>query len=358
MPHGVKTKTKSYKLALTNTSVVSKWTDNHERTFAILKSMLTTAPTRRAPKYDHEFVVGADACKYGYGAFLAQWHTDPTPGSPTRRTLHPVAFASRRTHPSEQHAHSFVQELAGLKFALEKFSKYIMGCPIVLATNCQSAKDLLENTSLPAAHMRYKEYILSFRIIDFIHCPGPINPADGISRWAILSEPIPEKPLDPGWENSEGIVNDLYHCSTLCCALLLPENDHTLLVTRFEDDPRATIVSWLTDINSHASMSEAERRDAITRSRSYFIENGRLWRMRPGFSSKVECITREEGFRIMKKYHDETHWGRDLMLAEIRPKYEWPCMHDNATKIPSKCIRCQGFGPQFINFLLKPIISL
>jgi len=155
----MKMKPKSYKLALANTSVVDKWTDDHGHTFMTLKSRLTTAPTCCAPRYNHEFVVGTDAYKYGYGTFLAQWHSDPTPDSPTRHMLHPVAFASKRTHLSEQHAHSFVQELAGLKFALERFSKYIMGCPIILATDCQSAKDLLEKTSLPAAHMQHKEFI-------------------------------------------------------------------------------------------------------------------------------------------------------------------------------------------------------
>jgi len=357
-PHGVKARSKSYKLALTNTSVTGKWTEHHDRVFATLKAMLTTAPARRPPKYDREFIVGADACKEGYGAFLCQWHDDAQPNSPPKRVLHPVAFASRRTHPSEQHNHSFVQELAGLKFALEQFCKYILGCPITLATDCQSAKDLLENASLPAQHMRYKEFILSFRIVNFIHCPGVQNPADGISRWAILANPVPDKPLDPGWEEPEGIINDLYHCSTVCTLLLQPENNPTSLTARFEDDPHLPTITWLTDIASHTDMSEKERKDAITRSRSYFIDNGRLWRMRPGYSAKVECVTHEEGRRIMKKYHDETHWGRDLMLSELRRHFEWPGMFNDATDIPSKCLRCQAFGPQFINFLLKPIISL
>jgi len=358
MPHGAKATPKAYKLALMNTSVTDKWTSHHERAFATLKAMVTTAPARRPPKYDREFIIGADACKDGYGAFCCQWHNDLQPDGTLKHTLHPVAFASRRTHPTERHAHSFVQELAGLKFALEQFSKYIMGCPIILATDCQSAKDLLENCSLPAAHMRYKEYILSFRIVDFIHCPGPENPADGISRWAVLANSIPTKPMDPGWEEAEGITNDLYHCSAVCCALLLPENNPTSLLAWFENDPRLPIISWLTDATSHADMSAAERRNAIIRSRSYFIENGHFWRMCPGFSAKVECVTHDEGFRIMKKYHNETHWGRDLMLAELRPRYDWPNMFGDATDIPSKCPRCQGFGPQFINFLLKPIISL
>ena len=357
-PHGVKNHSKSYKTALTNTLITEKWSNRHDHAFALLKAGLTTAPARRPPKYDREFIVGADACKDGYSAFLCQWHEDPQPGGTSKRALHAVAFASRRTHPTERHAHSFVLELAGLKFALEQFNKFIAGCPIILATDCQSAKDLLENASLPAAHMRYKEFILSFNIVDFIHLPGPKNPADSISRWAVLSDPMPDKPLNPGWEESEGLVNDLYHCTPVCTLLLQPENNPASLTARFEDDPRLPIVKWLTDITLHANMSGKERKDAITQARSYFIENGRLWRMRPGYSSKVECITHDEGYRIMRKYHEETHWGRDLMLGELRPRYEWPNMSNDAATIPSKCLRCQAFGPQFINFLLKPIITV
>ena len=44
----------------------------------------------------------------------------------------------------------------------------------------------------------------------------------------------------------------------LCSALLLPENDHSPLITRFEDDPHFAIVSWLTDINLHSDKSETE----------------------------------------------------------------------------------------------------
>ncbi|KIJ24209.1 hypothetical protein M422DRAFT_134170, partial [Sphaerobolus stellatus SS14] len=104
-----------------------QWDKSQERTFAKLKGMLTSAPARKPPKHGQLFIVRVNACKIGFGAFLAQEHTEIAPDGSTIKKLHPIAFASRLNHPSEHHQHSFVLELAAAKYALEQFRKYILG---------------------------------------------------------------------------------------------------------------------------------------------------------------------------------------------------------------------------------------
>lgn len=141
---------------------------------------------------------------------------------------------------SECHFHSFVLELGAIKFALEQFRKYIATTSIILVTDCQAVKDMLENNSMPAVYIQWKEFILSHKIIDYIHCPGKANPTDGISRWAVLSQESAPKPLNPGWESVEGIVHDVYSI-TATCELITPDTTTTQLLKTFEDDPMKTL---------------------------------------------------------------------------------------------------------------------
>jgi len=349
-PRRRKARKGAYKDSLAATIITPQWTPEHDRTFALIKTMLTTAPCLRAPDHTRPFLVGADACKEGFGAFLCQHHPITAPDGTTQQVLHPIAFASRLNHKSERHLHSFALELAAIKFALEQFRKYIATANIILVTDCQAVKDMLENESMPATYMRWKEYILSHKIIDYIHLPGSKNPADGISRWAVLSQEAAFERLDSGWESVEGIINDVY--------VIEPDPAISALRSSFEDDPRYDIVAWLTDELPEAELSPEEINDIQRRSARYFIDNNRLWLLRPGYPTRVECLPKTAGYREMSKYHNETHWGRDIMVNEMCNKFDWPGMSSDAMNIISKCARCQAFGPRFINFLLRPIIRL
>ncbi|KIJ51902.1 hypothetical protein M422DRAFT_143677, partial [Sphaerobolus stellatus SS14] len=102
-----------------------QWDEAHGKTFTKLKGMLTSTPARNPPAHGQPFIVGVNACKIGFSAFLAQEHTEVQQDGSLVKKLHPIAFASRLNRPTKHHWHSFVLELAAVKYALEQFRKYI-----------------------------------------------------------------------------------------------------------------------------------------------------------------------------------------------------------------------------------------
>ena len=58
--------------ALTRKDVTFKWSENCEKAFQQLKTLLTTAPLLIFPSFDKEFILKTDASISGLGAVLAQ----------------------------------------------------------------------------------------------------------------------------------------------------------------------------------------------------------------------------------------------------------------------------------------------
>jgi RNase H-like domain found in reverse transcriptase len=185
-----KSKKGAYKQALISSVLGDKWGPEQEKAFARMKALLTLAPVLITVDNNEPLVVGTDASAKGLAAYLAQFRDTKDASGQTKRILHLIAFASRRNSLSEHKEHSFELELQGVKWALEKFHKFVWGHQIILKTDCKAVKDLLSNRSLPPTHARYKETILSYDIINFIHQEGRTNPADGLSRSGLPIGPL------------------------------------------------------------------------------------------------------------------------------------------------------------------------
>lgn len=169
----------AYKLALQTAPISHLWTLEHEKAFACLKTSLTTVPVLH-PHFPGElFVIGTDASRVGVAAFLAQWHHAPSASDPAKKVLFPIHFASKLVPKSLCNAHSFILELAAVKFALEHFHKFCWGERISIITDCIAVANLLRNDHLPPQHAHWKETIQSYNIVEIIHRPGRGNPMDG-----------------------------------------------------------------------------------------------------------------------------------------------------------------------------------
>jgi RNase H-like domain found in reverse transcriptase len=260
------------------------------------------APVLMTVDNDTPLIVGTDAGAKGLAAYLAQFRTTQDASGQTMRHLHPIAFASRRNLIPEHKEHSFKLELKGIKWALEKFHKFVWGHQIILKTDCKAVKDLLSNKSLPPTHARYKEVILAYNIIDFIHQEGKTNPADGLSRSGLPSGPPAPRSTDAGWESRLGIINDLYLMHRTPLHLLVPDQATENLLEQFSKDAdMTTILKWLLFLELAENLTKRERDMVKKRANEYFIARGKLWKLRKGASHSVECLSREEGLAIVLK---------------------------------------------------------
>ena len=156
---------------------------NTLKTFISLKAKLIAEPVLSAPRYNGTpFILTTDGSTDAFAGVLSQKITTSLPGGKTVSRLHPIAFASKRTSPTEQKNKPFLLEFATLKSSFDKFSDIVYGYPVEVETDCQALRDILMNDKLSATHARWRNSVLAHNIVDVWHIPGVTNIADGISR--------------------------------------------------------------------------------------------------------------------------------------------------------------------------------
>ena len=352
----------AYRKALLAYKLDDKWTADHDSAFVKLKAVLTSEPVLRNPRWDGTpFILTTDGCKDGFGAVLAQRFSTTLANGNTVQRIHPVAFASKRTSPTEEKYKPFILEFAALKFALDKFSDIVWGFPIELETDCQALRDTLMNDKLNATHARWRDGILAHQIIDVRHIPGKSNVvADGLSRQL---EGAPRTETDGStwtvcedWEANEGIINDVFAVGES----VVEEQLADTLLDRFKGEAVfREVIEALLDIADPQSDDRAKER-AKHRAEQYLIENGKLWRMRGGTSTRararVECITTEEATVHATDIHaSHGHWGRDAIKIAMLDKVWCPGLDKIILNAIAHCPRCKNFGTSHLHALLNPI---
>ena len=218
---------KAYKLQL-------HWKEEHTATFINLKAWLVSEPVLTAPCFDGtHFIFMTDACKDTFAGVLSQKISTTLPGGKEVTRLHPIGFASKQTSSSEEKYKLFLLKFAALKYSFNKFSDVIYGYPVEVETDCQALHDILLSDKLSVTHTRWRDRVLAHNIVDVRHIPGKINIADGISR---QYEGMDKSPGDgskwtitPDWEETTGLVHDLYH--------VVESLDLMVLQERFKGEP-------------------------------------------------------------------------------------------------------------------------
>ncbi|KAL1946364.1 hypothetical protein VTO73DRAFT_15491 [Trametes versicolor] len=355
------TKKGMFRKAMSNYKLSSLWTDVHQATFLKLKTLLTSEPMLRRPRWDGTpFVLTTDGSKDGFGAVLAQRFTDVLPSGKQVQRSHPIAYASKRTSKSEEKYKSFISEFAALKFGLDKFSDIIWGFPVLLETDCSALRDVIANDKLSSTHARWRDGILAYQIVDIKHIPGKHNGvADGLSRVGEGAEREAGDGSDwtvcEDWEAMTGIVNDLFQVTSVS----EEEDDVDALLDRFRDEPIFSEVVRAI-MNDTEGVEPRVARRARHRAERYSIANGKLWRTNGGTATRararVECITRAEAVERAREEHTKHgHWGRDSIKIAMTDRYWSPKLDASILTTIQHCARCKSFGPTHLHALLDPI---
>ncbi|MEZ0209070.1 MAG: RNase H-like domain-containing protein, partial [Candidatus Paceibacterota bacterium] len=116
-------------------TIGSSWSDEAQRSFDMLKKVLSSAPVLTAPDLSLPFKVSTDASKYGIGAVLYQ---EPNEG---KRKF--VAFASSALTSGQRNYSTTRREMLAIIFALKKFRSYLYGRPFTLFTDHRALTYLL-----------------------------------------------------------------------------------------------------------------------------------------------------------------------------------------------------------------------
>ena len=168
-------------------TLLGKWNDEHMKCFLELKAQLTSEPVLKGPRFDGSpFIVTSNSSGHGFGGMLCQRFMTKLPSGEEVIRVHPIAFTSKCTSPTEEKYKAFLLEFVALKFSLDKFSDVIWGFPIKIETDCQALCDMMLKEKLTPAHARWRDGIMGHHIIDVQHILGKVNMVgDGIScQWA------------------------------------------------------------------------------------------------------------------------------------------------------------------------------
>ena len=103
-----------------------QWTASQEIAFQNLKSAITKSPILKLPILSQVFIVQTDASDRGLGAVLLQEEGDHK---------FPVAYASRKLKPSEEHYSTIEKECLDIVWSIQKFHRYLFGKEFILETD-------------------------------------------------------------------------------------------------------------------------------------------------------------------------------------------------------------------------------
>lgn len=380
----------AYKAALYATKV--KWTDDLCNSFVAVKSALTSFPVLRSPNYSLPFKVETDASLRGFGAILSQdfMYLHPETGK-TNTKNHPVAYASRATKVAEKRYSAFLLELVCVKWAFEKFQKYIFGRPLHLITDCEAIAGTLSKQSVSAAHTRWREYIISHNIVRFTHRPGEKTvAADLLSRrtdnpeeddpttpdvtipetWSeynelqeekrVRDEERMEKKKDepstaaPRRQPKECVTKEkeeeLFEATFLAeCFRIENQLSSDAPKERMRNEEQfEDITSLISSLQMPADITSAEAGHLRAKAKDFFIADDGTLRKRDDPSLEGgECILARERTKLIDAAHEQmNHAGRDRVLAHLHHRFFWAGMRELVYD-------CQGCGRKIGTLTLR-----
>jgi len=115
---------------------MEKWKEKQEKSFELLKRILTETPVLIHPNFEKEFILCTDASGYALGAVLEQEEDDGK--------IHPIAYGSKTLTKPEQKYSTTELECYAVIWGVEKFHHYLYGRKFGVITDHQALTWLMK----------------------------------------------------------------------------------------------------------------------------------------------------------------------------------------------------------------------
>ncbi|OJA13674.1 hypothetical protein AZE42_13674, partial [Rhizopogon vesiculosus] len=129
--------------------------------------------------------------------------------------------------------------------------------------------------------------------------------------------------------------------------------------TQFQHEPLfLEVVEALLDLDS--GKPERDHHQARHQALGYIIEEGHLWRIADGKSTRtqarVECISQEEAVEMARDSHVKNgHWGCDLRKLQLMDRIFSLKLDKSIVTALLQCPQCKNFGSTHLHSLMYPI---
>ena len=165
--------------------------------FQQLKKTVMSAPVLAYPDPKKEYLLKMDALKLGLGAMLSKKQSNGR--------YQPVAFRSRALHDVEVNYHSMKLEFLAMKWSIEHFQTYLLGCCFKVHTDNNPLTYFLTSPNMDTTKQRWINELVKYDF-SFKYQKGKNNTVtDALSRISkkCLSDEEAEKvlktvPMIPG----------------------------------------------------------------------------------------------------------------------------------------------------------------
>ena len=152
------------------------WTQNCQKAFESIKTILASEPVLSAPNFNKTFKLNVDASDVGAGAVLLQEDSDGID--------HPVCYFSKKFNAHQKNYSTIEKECLALILALQHFEIYVTSShfPIVVNTDHNPLTFLSKMRNKNQRLLRWSLSLQEFNL-DIRHIKGKDNiVADALSR--------------------------------------------------------------------------------------------------------------------------------------------------------------------------------
>ena len=173
--------------ALTRKDVDFVWTDICQKSFELLKTMVSEEPILVYPDPSKPYVLFTDASKYAWSCVLTQEYTHDIEGK-TVKILHPISYQSGLFKGSQLNWACLTKEAYAIYMSIKKLDYYLVNADIILRSDHLPLKKFLNKNTLNSKVNNWAVEISPFHIT-FEYIKGIKNTlADTMSR-LILNYP-------------------------------------------------------------------------------------------------------------------------------------------------------------------------
>lgn len=157
------------------------WSENCQKSFEMLKSVVSNPPVLQYPDFEKEFILTTDASNYALGAVLSQGEINSDL---------PISYASRSLNKHEINKPVIEKELLAIHWGITHFRPYLYGRKFKVVTDHRPLVSLFTHSNPSSRLTRIRLDLMDYDF-EIIYKQGKINTnADALSRIKIDSNDL------------------------------------------------------------------------------------------------------------------------------------------------------------------------